>query len=601
MPLKFERPSSVYMRELEEVARDADSLADFIAKANLLPNDFPAEAISVLCVGLASLPLGTAEGSIGILTHAESRLKSWRYAFLKHAQVEGELPQNETDEPIPRRGERLDDALKELLASVGTAIECYKLEAGEDIETDTAPENDLLIDIDFGREEALDSVDAMGKTALDLRDQITRAYAPNDDALDTPKRILTDVDNQAKAGRSELLLPLPRPKYLDKLRLMGAASWQAIERASGPGKSVGSVIGFGGLAAGSAELIVLGGAITAASHIVSLVAIALQHGQSKEKDLKEKQRSQVKPRPFDLDEVHAMILRREAPPKDWVPMITELSFSDKEELTDVSPMLGLFALRSLNLSGTRVTGLSPLIGLGGLASLDIVGTHVADLSPLRQLEGLRRLALSGFQVSNVSPLSALLGLESLFLMQTKVVDISPLRNLNKLRILALDRSDVSDLSPLSGLTRLETLSLTGTRVVDISPLSEMTSLRSLHLNQSRVEDLGPLRGLVELEELNLTGTQVANLWPISTVATLRKLYLGQTQVFDVLPLSQLTRLTVLDLTETLVSNIQPLKGLFRLQNLYLDGTQVSSLRPLDFLTSEGLKITWNRPQPRSAR
>ena len=67
---------------------------------------------------------------------------------------------------------------------------------------------------------------------------------------------------------------------------------------------------------------------------------------------------------------------------------------------------GCSALRSLDLSGTRISDVTPLAGLTALQYLDLTNTAVTDLAPLAALSELRWLNLRGIH-ADVSVLSRL--------------------------------------------------------------------------------------------------------------------------------------------------------------------------------------------------
>jgi internalin A len=57
-------------------------------------------------------------------------------------------------------------------------------------------------------------------------------------------------------------------------------------------------------------------------------------------------------------------------------------------VSDVTPLAGLTALRSLSLNGTDVSDVTPLAGLTALQRLYLNGTGVSDVSVLRHLKDL---------------------------------------------------------------------------------------------------------------------------------------------------------------------------------------------------------------------
>jgi len=165
-------------------------------------------------------------------------------------------------------------------------------------------------------------------------------------------------------------------------------------------------------------------------------------------------RNLAPPPGFSQDEAKRLILGGSAPPAAWQPFITELQFTQKDSLSDLTPLAKLSALQRLSLDGTQVSNIQPLIGLTALRSLDLDNTQVDDLTPLSELEALQEL----------------------YLHRTRVSDLTPLTKLSALQYLGLDGTQVSDLTPLSGLTNLRRLILYGTWVTDLSPVQGIDGL-----------------------------------------------------------------------------------------------------------------------------
>lgn len=201
------------------------------------------------------------------------------------------------------------------------------------------------------------------------------------------------------------------------------------------------------------------------------------------------------PLDFDLGRVRKMILAGRAPPRDWVPHITELHFGN-DELVDLKPLTGLTRLRLLVFGASQVT----------------------DLAPLATLTNLRVLSLPRTQASDITPLIGLTNLETLDLEGTPVRDFTPLARLTDLQWLDIQKTQVTELAPLSRLTRLRTLYLQETRINDLTPLAGLVDLESLFLRGTKVASLAPLAGLAGLKSLDLLGTAVSDLAPVAHVA-----------------------------------------------------------------------------------
>ncbi|MGH7108692.1 MAG: hypothetical protein ACREFT_19530, partial [Acetobacteraceae bacterium] len=60
----------------------------------------------------------------------------------------------------------------------------------------------------------------------------------------------------------------------------------------------------------------------------------------------------------------------------------------------LAPLAHIKQLRSLDISGTRVTDLGPIANLEFMTHLNIAGTGITDLRPLRGLANLQSLTLS---------------------------------------------------------------------------------------------------------------------------------------------------------------------------------------------------------------
>lgn len=172
-----------------------------------------------------------------------------------------------------------------------------------------------------------------------------------------------------------------------------------------------------------------------------------------------------------------------------------------DQITDISPIRSLTALRSLDCRGsTRESGqLADLSALRGMTlfRLDCSNTPVADLAPLENMP-LQRLNCANTNVSDLAPLKAM-PLSELYIQGANVTDLSPLRGM-PLRHLNVSFTRVTDLSPLKDM-RLIALYCDGTHVVDLSPLATMplTTLHWRDYDQASVRHQKVVRSISTLE------------------------------------------------------------------------------------------------------
>lgn len=206
MPLSHERPSRNYMRELKAVARAASDLADHLGKVNLLPNGFPIEQVEGFCSALISLPHGTAEGSIAPLRAADSELNRVRQHYIPAYDDD-----EDEKEPLVSRGDDFDQRLVGLMAAIRAAIEQYKLESGEELDTDITPD---LADVEKANDAITAALEATTKAGTDIK-QIDQAIADFDteqlEHIELEIMLASDAGVQVRSAEAALKTEKPRP------------------------------------------------------------------------------------------------------------------------------------------------------------------------------------------------------------------------------------------------------------------------------------------------------------------------------------------------------------------------------------------------------
>ena len=257
------------------------------------------------------------------------------------------------------------------------------------------------------------------------------------------------------------------------------------------------------------------------------------------------------------------------------------------QISDLSPLVGLSNLQELWLFSNQISDLSPLAGLTNLQRLYLGSNQISDISPLAGLTNLPVLSLDSNQISDISPLAGLTNLQGLYLDSNQISDLSPLTGLTNLQGLNLDSNQISDLSPLAGLTNLQYLIIAHNQIINLSPLARMTNLWYLDLGCNQISDLSPLAGLTNLQKLWLFSNQISDLSPLTGLTNLQELYLWSNQISDISPLAGLTNLQELYLGSNQISDLSPLAGLTNMQSLHLhlDHNQISDLSPLAGLTN----------------
>lgn len=141
MAISREPPDDYLAAELTEVSADAEKFAAHLRADNNIPAEFPKAQLEEIATSLYRLPHGTAAAAFDILKYASRRLPSIRREYLL---VDSAAPDAERDTDLPppqMRGMTLDRYLKDLIASVVTALDECRKQEGE------TGDNDHEIDV----------------------------------------------------------------------------------------------------------------------------------------------------------------------------------------------------------------------------------------------------------------------------------------------------------------------------------------------------------------------------------------------------------------------------------------------------------------------
>lgn len=547
MALSYARPNETLARELREVARDATGLIEALTNRPnfILPPDFPKDQLIDIGHSLVGLPGGTAEGCRASLEYARNRLPAIRRAYILSEELDL-LSSNPDVSPPLVRGALVDQRLRDLIASVTTALDEYRREAAEDAEEDTTPQETIsasagTVDPAVAQSTRLESRLAEAK--------VTVAETTNPDSVNAENllRQISDARGLNRIARTELVMPRivvhwyrrtvhalrDYPRLIKKTATdlkdgadilhVGVERWHDFKRNS-------TTFLFDEFKKTCDSFVVVG------TKLDELKAKKPSRGASP------KAKSSSRPEPpedFDLDKVYQMIIAGVAPPESWWPFIDHLRLGIKDRKTEI-------------------VDLKPIADLKFINWLEIWRSPVSDLTPIADLKRLKFLNLTETQVSDVTPLSKLRALDELYLDKTPITDISALASLKRLRRLNLSDTSISDISALALSVSLERLNLENTRVYDLRPLSKLKRLTELRLANTPVRDITSLSGLTSLRTIDLEGTQITSVHALRRISLLEDLNIARTQVKSVSSLRGRYFLERLDIRRTLVTDVSPL-------------------------------------------
>lgn len=160
-------------------------------------------------------------------------------------------------------------------------------------------------------------------------------------------------------------------------------------------------------------------------------------------------------------------------------------------------------LESLVVINCGIKGISFVEPLTQLNEFEFDGAEVTDLSPLAGHEALRTLCFGSTGVVELSPIERL-PLSRLGISDQPGMDLSPVGRMTTLKELSLINCGLTDCGFISKLTSLTFLNLYGNYIADIAPLSAFSRLRQVVLTNNRIENIDVLFGLGELSMASLS-------------------------------------------------------------------------------------------------
>jgi len=170
--------------------------------------------------------------------------------------------------------------------------------------------------------------------------------------------------------------------------------------------------------------------------------------------------------------------------------------------SDLSLVKKLGCNRVKNLQGVQF-----MINLGDAAFVD--GKY-KDLSPLVNLKNLWSLNLSRSDINDITLLSGLENLEYLNLTGNDIQDITPLIRLKKLRVLWIFDNQISDLSAIIHLQNLETFLARHNRVSRLPDFGMLAQLRTVDLAFNDIGNDWNMSSLRRVPDINLAGNKISD-------------------------------------------------------------------------------------------
>jgi len=281
--------------------------------------------------------------------------------------------------------------------------------------------------------------------------------------------------------------------------------------------------------------------------------------------------------------------------------LTQLSFSNNPQVTDVLPLTEVKTLKELQGKNTGIQVLSVLKDNSELVRIDVEGSPVEGIQELVGLSKLVYLNVNGSQVDEETVPAFLLQRPDLLLIYRsaalatwwesltedwKQVFVekmgggqSPsneaLHTLTARSDLFLEKVSLTDLEPLLVFSNLRKLSIFDAPLVALGPLSQLTRLTSLRLSQIPAVDYLPLTALVALTELDLSNTGLEEVAPLVRLVNLKKVNLAGSNINSLKGMESMVNLEELDVASTDLRSLKALEELGRLKKVTCFNTRLT--------------------------
>ena len=251
-----------------------------------------------------------------------------------------------------------------------------------------------------------------------------------------------------------------------------------------------------------------------------------------------------------------------------------------------------------------VDSLQSLTSLTLLQSIDLSGSRLpsGSLDYLSNLPDLKTLKLSGCRLSTIAGLEGCPSLTDLHLDNNALRNLSPISGITTLRELHLQHNAVVELDALKGLTDLQKLDVSYNSISTTAPAGKLKNLTWLDISNNRLTTLSGTGKLTNLTYLNVAYNQLKKVDVVAGCVNLTELYMFNNQVSDILALKSLVKLRILDFSgndvatipswptscalysingsNNRIGSLSALKGMENLAYVYMDYNQITSVSPL---------------------
>jgi Leucine-rich repeat (LRR) protein len=158
------------------------------------------------------------------------------------------------------------------------------------------------------------------------------------------------------------------------------------------------------------------------------------------------------------------------------------------------------------------------IGIDGnrVTSLSLVETELSDLSPLVHLQALRHLQIRDARLSEISGLPNPCPWELVIFSQNELSDLSLLQRATSLEELDVSFNCIERVTDLSACSELAELNMSNNELTSVEGVGHYESLESLDLSANKIESLDGLPDMPSLKSLHIGSNEISDLAGLPT-------------------------------------------------------------------------------------
>ena len=239
-------------------------------------------------------------------------------------------------------------------------------------------------------------------------------------------------------------------------------------------------------------------------------------------------------------------------------------------------------LQSIDFSGSRLPSgsLSYLSNLPDLKTLNLSGCRLTTLAGLSGCPSLTVLYLDNNALRNLSPISGITTLEELYLQHNAVVELDALKDLTALRKLNVSFNSLTTTAPVSTLKALTWLDVSNNRLTSLKGTGKLTNLTYLNISYNQLKKADLVAGCVNLTELNLSNNSISDILALKSLVKLKTLDFSHNKITTIPSWPTNCALYSINGSHNKIGSLTPLKGMENLGYVYMDYNEITSVAPL---------------------